>query len=199
MSPVDLEPRIRATCDAGDHTVAAALVVERYGPELLGFIMSRLRSESDAHEVFSIFCEDLLAGIPRFEWRSSVRAWAYTLARHAAVRYVKAPANRRDRRVPLSHVPELAERVRTTTAVYRKTEVKSRMRALREQLPDEDQTILILRVDKGLSWREVALVLCDETTPPDDLTLGREAARVRKRFQLAKDRLRELAQADGLL
>lgn len=199
MSPVDLEPRIRATCDAGDHGAAAAMVVERYGPELLGFIMSRLRSESDAHEVFSIFCEDLLAGIARFEWRSSIRAWAYTLARHAAARYVKSPANRRDRRIPLSHVPELAERVRTTTAVYRRTEVKSRMRALREQLPDEDQTILILRVDKGMSWREVALVLSDEEAPPDDATLVREAARVRKRFQLAKDRLRQLAQADGLL
>ncbi|MFW5740517.1 MAG: hypothetical protein ACOC1F_09140 [Myxococcota bacterium] len=35
-----------------------------------------------------------------------------------------------------------------------KTEVKDRMRQLRAQLPVDDQSLLVLRVDKGLSWNE---------------------------------------------
>ena len=57
--------------------------------------------------------------------------------------------------------------------------------------------MLILRIDKGLSWRDLALVMNDEAGVSDGAELDREAARLRKRFQIAKERLRELARARG--
>jgi hypothetical protein len=74
------------------------------------------------------------------------------------------------------------------------------MLELREQLPLEDQTLLILRVDRQLPWRELALVMHDGDAPaPEADQLEIVAARLRKRFQAVKDKLRKLAIAEGLL
>lgn len=198
----ELESAIRADCDVGDYDEAATVAVRGYGPEILGFLASRLRNEAEASEVFSQFCEDFWLGLPRFEWRCTARVWAYTLARHAANRHISAAHRRPARNIPLSRVgliSGLADQVRSTTLPYLRTEVKSRMRVLREQLSQEDQTVLILRVDKGLSWRELAEVTRYAGQPVSEALITKEAARLRKRFQLAKDRLRKLAEAEGLV
>jgi RNA polymerase sigma-70 factor (ECF subfamily) len=197
---VDLEGEMRLAFDRGEFAAVATRALEAYGPEILGVLAARLRSTSQAAEAFSIFTEDLWRGLPQFEWRCSLRAWAHRVARNAAVRYVSAPAQRPKYNVALSEASEvwqIAERVRSTTEVHARSEVKSEMRRLREQLPEEDQMILVLRIDKDMEWRDIAAALAEEDL--DDVALARETARVRKRFQLAKDRLRELAKQHGLL
>jgi len=53
--------------------------------------------------------------------------------------------------------------------------------------------LLVLRVDKGLAWNDLARVMYAEDGPLlDDEGLKREAARLRKRFQHVKERLLEL-------
>ena len=69
---------------------------------------------------------------------------------------------------------------------------------LRESLEPEDRTLLILRVDRKLSWNEVARILAGEKEP-SSADLKRSAGRLRKRFQSVKDQLRERAQSSGLL
>jgi hypothetical protein len=56
----------------------------------------------------------------------------------------------------------------------------------------------LLRVDRGLSWLEIAAV-CAGSEAADEETLKREAARCRKQFERTKERLRELAEQAGLL
>jgi DNA-directed RNA polymerase specialized sigma24 family protein len=68
--------------------------IERYGREILGVLADQLRSAADAAEVYSLWAEDLWRGLPGFQWRCSLRAWAHRLARNAAVRWSIA----RDRR-----------------------------------------------------------------------------------------------------
>ena len=75
--------------------------------------------------------------------------------------------------------------------------MKSEIRRLRDELSAEDQLVLVLRVDKGLEWRDIAMALADQDL--DDPALARESARLRKRLQLATARLRELATERGLL
>lgn len=191
------ESEIRDACDKRDYERAATLTIERYGPEILGFLATQLGDPDDA---FAAFSETLWKGLPRFEWRCSARTWAYKLARHAVVDH-----HRRERRhardMPLTQASQLSQvvaAVRSVTAAYRKTAVKDRFQELRGQLPQEDQLILILRVDRGLRWRELAEVMLADTRP-DEEALRKEAARLRKRFQLVKERLRGLADAEGLL
>jgi RNA polymerase sigma-70 factor, ECF subfamily len=198
----ELEARVRKACETAEYAPAATLIVERYGAEIMAFLVSRLRSRSDADEVFAMFAEKLWVGLPGFEWRCTVRSWAYRLARNAANDFAAAAPNRPERNLALSQhasAPQLLERIRTTTAAYRLTGTKDRMRALREQLPSDDQMLLILRIDRGMDWRELATALGDGDSPLDDAQLEREAVRLRKKFERAKARLRELARADGLL
>ena len=87
--------------------------------------------------------------------------------------------------------------MRSATLPFRRTEVKSQFQALRERLPEEEQTLLVLRVDKKLTFQEIAMVLLGEETP--DEALKRESARLRKRFQLVKEKLKKWAQEEGIL
>jgi RNA polymerase sigma-70 factor (ECF subfamily) len=193
------EQALRVAWDASDFQVVAKLALERYGPEILGVLVAQLRSTSDAGEVFSLFAEDLWRGLPGFQWRCSLRAWAHRIARNAAVRWATAGARRPERNLPIesTSVLELAEQVRSSTLVYMRSDVKSEVRRLREELPEIDQMLLILRIDKAMEWPEIAAALADDDLASDDLK--REAARLRKRFQLATDKLRAMARDRGLL
>jgi RNA polymerase sigma-70 factor (ECF subfamily) len=198
----EVEQSVRAAFAAPDLDLAATRAFQAYGPEILSFLMVRLRSPSDAEEAFSMFAEDLWKGLAGFEFRCSVRGFMYTLARNAANRWATSPHNRRERNLSVTghgSLAQLIERSRTATAVHRRSEVKDRVRALRDALPEQDQLLLLLHVDRGLPWREIALVLHEGSAVLDDEGLARESARLRKRFERVKAELRELAVKAGLL
>jgi len=195
-----LEQEVKRRCGEGDVEGAATAAVRGYGPEIYSLLCALHRDEADAADVFSTFSENLWRGLPAFAWQCTLRTWAYTLARNTSHRFLRGV--RRDRQgVPLSQASaagHLAEQVRTRTRTWMRTESKDRLAQIRESLPPEDQMLLVLRVDRGLEWNELARVLSDEADPHDE-TLKRDAARLRKRFQLLKEKLLELAKRDGLL
>ena len=196
-----IEKLIRTAFSEQDHSRAATLAIEHYGPELLGFLISQLRDADAASEVFADFSANFWAALPTFEWRCSARTFAYKLARCAAARH-RRTERRRKRVTPLEHASQFSlaiERVRTATHAYKRTDVKDRFQELRAQLPDEDQSLLILRVDRGLSWLELAEVMLEGEELASEAQLKTEAARLRKRFQLAKEKLRALIVEAGLL
>jgi RNA polymerase sigma-70 factor (ECF subfamily) len=196
--PEEIEMGIRRLWEDREFDRAATRAIEGYGPEISRFLASRFLDAADAQDVFGTFCEDLWSGLPGFAWRCTLRGWAYTLARHAELRW-KASAGQRRRELITSAEPDLpAQEARTTTAPYVRTDVKDRFRAIRSRLTEEDQTILVLRVDRALGWRDIAQVLVGPTATPanDD---QREEARIRKRFQIIKQKLRQWAADDGLL
>ena len=192
------EGRLIALVRDGAYDAAAKEALERYGAELFGFLINVLGSEADASEVFLQVGEDLWRGLPRFGLRSSVRTWLYVLARNAATDYRRSPWNRRDRRTSDAELGEILARTRSRTSPWLQTELKEKVRALRESLSPEDRTILVLRVDRGLAWEDVARVILGDDIP-DDKVLAREVARVTKRYQLIKDQLRKRARETGLV
>ncbi len=198
--PLPVESELRTHCEAGRLQDAASLLVRSYGPELFGFLMTAHGGdESEASELFSQLTEAVWRGLPGFAWSSSARTWAYAIA-HKLTLKRRRDAARRKRRVAdvgPSSLERLADRVRTETASFLRTEKKTRLQALRDSLSEDDRLLLLLRVDRRLSWNEVARVLSDDDAL-DEPGLAKEAARHRKRYQLLKDRLRELARREGL-
>ena len=198
---VVVEDRARALHAQDSMREAVTILLEAYGRELLGFLITRLRDHDAAREVFGDFAVDLWKGFPAFRWECSARVWCYTLARHAASRHVQQQRRRSAHSVPLSNagpISEIAERVHTETSIALKTETKSRISQLREQLPIDEQTLLILRVNRQLRWEEIAQVmLFDRVVESAELKAG--AARLRKRFQQAKEKLRRMALEAGIL
>ena len=87
--------------------------------------------------------------------------------------------------------------VRTTTARFVRTAAKEGVRALRASLSDGERELLLLRVDRGLDWRDIAHLQLPEGAPNEDLT--RHAAALRKRFERTTGRLRALALDAGLI
>lgn len=196
------EPSIRTAFERGQHDQAATQAIELYGHEIFSFIGSQLREPHAAGDAFSDFSELFWRTLPRFEWRCSLRTWMYLLARRALSRE-RRDARKRNRHetelTKASVLPEAVARARTQTAAHFRTAVKDRFQDLRAELSEEDQIVLVLRVDRGLSWSELAEVMLASDATPTPAQLTTEAARLRKRFQLAKAHLRKRAEESGLV
>ena len=192
---MELEIELAALIRGKQLDRAATQALESYGAELFGFLISLLGNEADAADVFSQVGEDLWKGLPSFGLGCSVRTWLYVLARHAAARFRRSPWHRRTGE---SHLDGIVERARTQTQPWLRTDVKDRFRALRDALDPDDRSLLVLRVDRGLAWEEVARVMLG-VEAADAAVLARETDRLRKRYQLLKDELRERAREAGLV
>ena len=196
--PSELDQRVQALCTVADHRAAATLLIGALGGDVMRVLHARFRDETVTGEVFSRFAEDMWSGLPSFAFRCSVRAWLFMLARNAGNRYLAREVRRERRQVPLSAAGPLAgelERVRTATLAHLRTSNRTRVAELRAQLSEEEQLLLTLRVDRELEWREIAVVMLGEPEASDD-DLTREAARLRKRFQIVKEKLRRLLGSD---
>ncbi len=198
-TPVEGDEEYRALVAAGDLKGAATRFMERHGGDILAFLAMRLRDQAAASEVFSEFTEDFWRGLEGFRWKATLRSWGYTLARNAANRFVATRRRRESRLVHPETTPDCAQERRSSTAPYLRTEVKRRMRALRDQLPVDDQTLLVLRIDKGLSWNELAVIFSGQGDAMDEADMLRWAGRLRQRFAAIKRRLRVQAEEEGLL
>jgi RNA polymerase sigma-70 factor (ECF subfamily) len=194
----DLEEAIRGRHASGDLHGAATVAIEGYSPEVLGYLIATLDDRDDAAEVFSVLSEDLWRGMAAFGWRCSFRTWMYTLARHALARHLRAPARRRERRVGLSEISAVAAPTRSSTMKHLRSAVKDAVAELRRALDADDQTLLILRVDRNMSWNDIARVFLGERDIAEG-EIARESAKLRKRFETVKNRLRQQAQATGLI
>jgi RNA polymerase sigma-70 factor (ECF subfamily) len=197
----NLDKAVRRAWQAGDADGAITATLEEYGPEILGWLVGILRDVDDANDVFSAFAERLWSTFGSFGWRCSIRTWAYTIARRAAVDHQRSETRRARRHVPLSASPEVVkvvERVRTTTLASLKTANRRAIAELRDQLPAADRMLLVLRIDRQLGWDDLARVFL-ERSDPTAAELKREAARLRKRFQLIKQKLLQLGRSAGLV
>jgi RNA polymerase sigma-70 factor (ECF subfamily) len=190
--PVDAVAR--AAAHAADWPRVATLALETYGEEILAFLASQARDEVLANEAFSMFTEAMWRGLLGFRWECSLRTWCYTLARHAWFRLLRERA-RGEHLVPLLSsgsiaIDELSARLRSETPAIMRSDVQIKLAELREGLEVDDQTLLTLRVDRSMPWRDVARVMSD---PDDDMTepaLERRSVALRKRFMRIKEELR---------
>jgi RNA polymerase sigma-70 factor (ECF subfamily) len=194
---MDIESRMRLLADENDFRGAASIAIESYGPEVLGFLVHFLHSEHDARDAFSQTCEDMWKGLRCFEWQSSFRTWFYVLARHAASRSRHARNRHAERDASISKASEIAARTRSATPAHERTDVKDGFAALRAMLDVEDRMLLVLRIDRGMSWSDVARIMSPEDATGD--VIARTSARLRKRFQTLKSEIRALARGSGLL
>lgn len=181
---MEVEERIAAAMAAGDHRTAATEVIRGYGPRILGYLNVVLRDDLDAGDAFSLFAEQVWRGMPGFAGRSSARTWAFKAAWSAAMKVRDDAWRRLGRRLETGEASRIADDVRTRTGL-RYERQRAELETLRLLLSDEDQTLLVLRLDQELSWEEVAEVLAQDGEAVDPATL-------RKRFARIKERLAEI-------
>jgi RNA polymerase sigma-70 factor, ECF subfamily len=198
----EIEADIRRRCEARDFEGATTTALQGYGGELFELLLALHRSEAEAWEVFSRFQEGIWRGMERFEWSCSFRTWAYVIARRASLRHRAGAARRAAHEAPLpegSELTALMARIRVETTASLQATRRARLVELRDALAADDQTLLMLRVDRELAWNDLARVFHVGEGELDEAALKRESARLRKRFQTIKEKLYEMARREGLV
>lgn len=194
-----LERRIRRHHERSELKEAATAAIEGFGPEILGFLVAVVRDKALAGEVFAQFCEELWSRLAAFHWKASFRPWLYGLAWMAWQRLRREPHFRKT--ISLPEEPEITaaeERVRTVELARSESALDEGVARLRQSLDPEDQALLILRIDRRMSWEEIATVMISSEEARDVAALGRKAAFVQKRFSLVTANLKQLAREKQL-
>jgi len=187
-----LEQRIRELCMRGETGHAVQVALEGYGPEFMRLLGSILQDREQTRDAYSSLSESLLTDLPAFRWDCSFRTWAYQVARHIAYRMIASPAAR-ELPVSIGAFHDEVQPEQSLRKPWLQSNIKARFRELREQLSPHERTILELRVDRRMSWNDVARTMA---SPEEDLSpraLDRKSAVLRQQFQRIKVRLRELA------
>ena len=164
---------IQKLVEQGDHNGAVELGLQQHGPEIYGYLITLLRSEDDASDVYQEFCIKLLRSMERFQFRCAFRTWAYRLAHNEAMSFLRGPE--RWRRTRLSSHGEAnlqAASARSRTTI--RTEHRDRYLRLKERLEPQEQAVLTLRVDRKMPYREIVEILTEETGKPLSVANARQ-------------------------
>jgi RNA polymerase sigma-70 factor, ECF subfamily len=188
---MSLDQRVAELVARGLLDEATTLLLEAVGPEILGYLRAVIRDEDAAHDAFSLFSESVWKGLAGFRGESSLRVWCYRIALRSALTLKRDPYLRRRNRLETTMASRLAGRIFATTAIEREREgnVLDRLRA---SLDEEEQTLLTLRLDRKMSWREVAEVFAEDGVPVEEAAL-------RKRYERLKEKLERAARDEGLV
>ncbi|MEJ7600081.1 MAG: hypothetical protein WKG01_19390 [Kofleriaceae bacterium] len=187
----ELDTELRALVAEGAIDRATDRALRAYGPEIVGWLCAISTTEADAYDAYSWMSEELWKSLRRYRGDCSMRAWCYMLARQGAARVRARPQLRHEEPVSsLSSIAPTAAHVWSTTRreQHRNEAIYSE---IRQSLDADDQTLLVLRVDRDLSWRDIAIVMLGDTTSAEEL--ARRAATLRKQFERVKLHLRGLA------
>lgn len=189
---MSVDQRVADLIARGLNNEAATALIEAFGPELLGYLRAMLREDGDVGDAFSLFCERAWRGLSRFRGESSLRVWCYRIAWNVVCSLKREAYKRHRRRLNTSMASRLAEHIFSRAAPTRERQTTALDR-LRAQLDREEQSLLILRIDRRLSWSEVADVLAEEGRA------RQEEGALRKRFERLKHKLARAARDQGLI
>jgi RNA polymerase sigma-70 factor (ECF subfamily) len=175
-----LDAEVHSLVLAGREREAADLLLTRLSPELRPFLHRLLGDVALADEALSATAERLWRGLSRFRWECSLRSWSYIVARREASRCRMRRARAGAKQTTLSAAEGLSAPATTGRTVS--TTRRDLLENLRASLSDEDRDLLVLRVERGLAWKEVAAAFLEEEEPGPEV-IQREAARLRQRYR----------------
>ena len=177
------ERDVREHVAVGDSTSAAGMVWRAYGAELYGWLVAS-HGHVDASDIASAVRLALVRAVGEFRGESSARTWLYQIARREVVAHHRALKRTRALLTPLENHPSAEARpLSRSTSAARELELA----ALRGSLDTDEQALLSLRYDRGLSYSEIARIWFDVLDPEE---VSRGAARLRQRVHALKSRLR---------
>jgi RNA polymerase sigma-70 factor (ECF subfamily) len=154
----------------GGQTDAFGALVRRYERELFGYLRRYLGDESLADDVFQNTFLQLYLKVGQYEEGRPVRPWLYTIATHQAIdalrRQNRHPAVSLDRHGEEgsdgqihSLLETLETRLPGPSDRAQGEELRLRVRAGVERLPDFLRQVVILAYYQGLKYREIADIL----------------------------------------
>jgi RNA polymerase sigma-70 factor, ECF subfamily len=163
--PADTEADLLARLRAGDEAAYAQLVREQT-PALLRVTSRLLRSDDEARDAVQDAFVAAFRALPRFRAESRLGTWLYRIAINAALARLRARASVDEvsldewlpRFVEDGHAAEPSEPWPADAGAERR-EVRERVRAAIDRLPDSYRTVVLLRDIEELTTDEAAQAL----------------------------------------
>ena len=158
-------------------------LVERYQQRVVAVVYGMLGNREDAAGAGP---GGLRQGLPQprpgFQSRSSFYTWLYRIAVNLAIDFRRREWKKRntefeDSRMqnPHSVDPHPNHTAFSPSKTYENAELKTRIMAAIDKLPEDQRTVVVLREIEGLSYKEIAEVVgCPEGTVMSRLYYGRK-------------------------
>ncbi|MDP2360296.1 MAG: sigma-70 family RNA polymerase sigma factor [bacterium] len=142
------------------HAWAVTRLVERWRQPLYGYLLRFTGQPADAEDLFQDTWVRLLAALPRYEERQQFKSLLFTVATRLAIDHARARGRWRGLHEEEGPVP-LEERAGAglescpewVLAGRQRTEL---LRQAIEQLPDAQRSVVLLRLEAGMSFQEIA-------------------------------------------
>jgi len=134
---------------------AAKELVERYATPLFGYIMRLTGQRETAEDIFQDTFTRVFQDNSRYSEQGNFKAWLFRIAHNQIVDLIKK------RRIDTVNVePELLTNKQPDTLEQMvRTEQQKRMLELVERLPLKQKTVLLMRLEGKLSFKEIAVAL----------------------------------------
>ena len=166
---------------AGGDLLAFEMLYRRHRGTLYRFLLRSLRQRADADELFQETWSRLIAARERYRPEAKFTTWLLQIAHNLMIdgtRRQRPMADGDEAEVALANLatPEREQPDHALSAFERRRNLQLAI----EQLPDEQRTAVLLRLEQELSLEEIAVVT----------GAGRET--VKSRLRYAMNRLREV-------
>lgn len=170
---------------SGESSRAVERLLSRLSSELRAFLHRLLGAVALADEAHDATCAQLSRGLASFRWQCSLRSWSYIVARREAKRCRDRLGRGASLGETLVSAGRASERSREAPGSSLSNDTIDRLRA---SLSDDDRDLLVLRIERGLVWREIAAAFLEEHEASED-AIERESARLRMRFRAIRDKV----------
>lgn len=151
--PVAEEHRRIVAAQHGDRPAFAQLV-ECYWDRLYRWLYQLSRNRHTAEDLTQETFLKALAGLKKFQAGTNFAAWLFRIAHNNYANHCRMAARRRE---PLP--VEVPDRQRGPLDQAASAEELRNLAKAIQRLPDEFRAALLLRVEQGLSFREIAAIL----------------------------------------
>ncbi len=153
---------------SGDRS-AFAVLVRRHQSPLYNFAMRQLRSTSVAEEVVQDAFVRVVQNAADFKHEARFSTWHYTITRNLCIDQMRKRALRRHpsldepKRAEEGEGPTLGEQTADSRANVERSavsvEIRERVLAAVEQLPDEQREVFLMREVSNLPFKEIAEIV----------------------------------------
>ncbi|MBI2894092.1 MAG: sigma-70 family RNA polymerase sigma factor [Deltaproteobacteria bacterium] len=175
---------IVAAVRATDSRRALDMLAERFQKEIARFCYHLLRDQHDAADATQETFVAVLEAIEGFRGESSLRTWIFGIARRRCIDRLRKQTRRKTDATDA--MDQHADPGTLQDARLERCQNASMLHRLLGELPDIDQSILLMRFDHGLSFQEIGEAL------------GIRADNAKVRAHRALQKLRPMLERRGL-
>lgn len=137
--------------ERGDKT-AMRLLYERHSAALTAFVRNRLNDPLEAADVVQDTFVEVWSSAGKFQARSTVRSWMYSIARNKAVDRIRKLS-----RLVVSEPDEtIADEAPDAEAVISNAQDAHRVRACLDELTDAQKSAVTLAFFQDMTYREIS-------------------------------------------